>query len=439
MDAVISRCCGLDVHRDTVVACVRVVADDGRPRKQIRTYRTTTKDLSRLADWLANEEVTHVAMESTGVYWKPVFNVLEDHPFRVLLCNAHHVKRVPGRKTDVTDAEWLAELLQHGLLRPSFVPPRVVRELRDLTRHRAKLHDQKTAVINRLGKVLEDANVKLASVASDITSASGRDIIQALIEGQRDPTVMAQLARGRMRAKIPELELALEGRVREHHQFMLKRLFGQLEFLETEVEVVGDRIQSLMKRADEEAPPPAPSEPAPDSETKPPLPPLSFAEAVQLLQTVPGLGESSAENVLAEIGTDMSQWPTAKHLASWAGQCPGNNESGGRKRKGKTRTGNRWLARALGVAALSASRTKGSYFQAAMKRWGARRGGKRALVAVAHSLLVTCYAMLSTHKDFHDLGANHFDQLDPERHIRYHVRRLEALGCTVDIHRENAA
>lgn len=462
MDTVIARCCGLDVHRDTVVACVRIRTDEGKLRKTVRTYRTTTGDLSRLAAWLANEGVTHVAMESTGVYWKPVFNVLDDHPFTLLLCNARHVKRVPGRKTDVTDAEWLAELLQYGLLKPSFVPARVLRELRDLTRLRTKLQDQKTAVINRLGKILEDANVKLGSVATDIMSASGRDIIQAIIAGQQDPAIMAQLARGRMRAKIPELELALEGRVREHHRFLLKRLFGQIRFLEEEVEAMGERIKQLMTQADQQAPPPPtppPGEPLlpfdssadtlqdPPSERGSPTPgkdtgarpPLTFADALALISTIPGLAQTSGENILAEIGLDMSQFPTAKHLASWAGQCPGNNESGGRKRRAPTRSGNRWLSRALGVAALSAGRVRDSYYKAALGRWSARRGGKRAIVAVSHSLLVTIYAILSNRRPYQDLGPRHFDQLNPEGHIRYHVRRLQALGCTVTIEQEKAA
>lgn len=449
MDVVHSRCAGLDVHKATVMACLRAYKD-GKTKKVVRTYRTTTKDLTRLADWLANERVTCVAMESTGVYWKPIFNVLEEHPYEVMLCNARHVKQVPGRKTDVKDCEWIAQLLQHGLLTGSFVPPRHQRDLRDLTRHRTKLTDQRTAVANRIHKLLEDANIKLSSVATDVLGVSGRAMIEAMIDGEEDPKILADLARSTLRGKIPELEVALEGRVRTHHRFMLERLYGQVRFLEAEIEVLDGRIADVMARADAERAPPDPEPPSPgdpgdppadpgsDRPSPPPEPP-SYGRALELLRTVPGIQQRAAETILAEIGTDMRQFSTAGHLASWAGVCPGNNESAGKKRSGSTRKGDRWLRRALTMAAWGASRTKNSYFNAAYRRWAGRRGAKRATVAVAHALLVTTYALLSTGKVYTDLGADHFDKLAPERIRRYHVKRLQALGFAVQLEPLNTA
>lgn len=445
MDVVIRSCAGLDVHKETVVVCLRTNSESGQVRKAVRTYRTTTQDLSRLADWLVNEGVTCVAMESTGVYWKPIFNVFEDRPFRVMLCNAQHVKQVPGRKTDVKDCEWIADLLQHGLLKASFVPARHLRELRDLTRHRTKLSDQQTAVVNRIHKTLEDANIKLSSVATDILGVSGRAMIEALIRGVTSPAELANLARSRLRGKMPELQEAMEGRVREHHRFMLERLWTQLRFLEDETALLDKRVEQVMKEADAQEAAPKPEPPSPgggggEGESDPVKPAVpTFRKAIEILETLPGIRQRAAENILAEIGTDMSQFPLAKNLASWAGVCPGNNESGGKKRSGATRKGNRWLRRALNMAAWGAARTKETYFNAAYRRWAGRRGGKRATVAVGHALLVTIHAMLQKGQPFSDLGPKHFDKLDPARLTRYHVKRLKDLGYRVTIEEEEEA
>src|SRR5581483_1478166 len=392
-----------------------------------------TRDLSRLVRWLTDEGVTHVAMESTGIYWKPIYNILEEQgKFEVLLCNAHHVKQVPGRKTDVKDCEWLAQLLQHGLLRGSFIPPKPVREMRDLTRHRAKLTDQQTAVANRIHKVLQDANIKLSSVASDVLGVSGRAMIESLIGGESDPKKLAGLARKQLRGKIPQLEIALEGRVTEHHRFQLEMLYQHLQYLESLIVKLDQRIADVIRRASEHVPP-APKEPGPlfadvTSKEEAEPSPLPFDRAVSLLPTTPGIKQRTAENILAEIGTDTRQFSTEKHIASWVGICPGNNESAGKKRSGRTNKGNRWARRALSQAAWAAAHTKDTYFSSAFGRWAARRGKKRAVVALGHALLTTVYTMLKTKKPFAELGANYFDKLDPERMVRHYVRRLEALG-----------
>jgi len=441
LEVIHPRCAGFDVHKETVAVCMRLVEEGGRLRTVVHTYRTETRDLSRLVAWLTSERVTHVAMESTGIYWKPIYNILEEQGKfdEILLCNAQHVRNVPGRKTDVKDCEWLARLLQHGLLKGSFVPPKHVREMRDLTRHRAKLTDQQTAVANRIHKVLQDANVKLSSVASDILGASGRDMIDAIIRGESDPAKLADLARRRLRGKIPDLELALDGRISEHHRFQLEMLMEHVRYLEQLIHKLDVRIAEVMNGGPDRGPPDPPQGAGPLFADVPDLdapvenatdepPPLPFDEAVQLLITVPGIKQRTAENVLVEIGTDMKQFPTAKHLASWAGVCPGNNESAGKKRSGRTSKGNRWLRRALSQAGWAAAHTKDTYFSSAFGRWAARRGKKKAVVAVAHSLLAVVYVMLKTHKPYSELGAGHFDRLDPERQARYYVRRLEALG-----------
>jgi transposase len=366
LDLIHSCCAGLDVHKKTVVACIRRVEADGTIGGEVRTYRTMTADLIAMADWLDAEGVGHVAMESTGVYWKPVFHLLEGR-FEVLLVNAHHIKQVPGRKTDVKDAEWIAQLLQYGLLQASFIPPPPIRALRDLTRQRAQLVRERAGVVNRIQKVLEDANIKLASVATDVLGASGRAMLAALIDGNDDPDALAKLARGRLREKTAELTLALRGSVSDHHRFMLRTLLRQIEQLEGLIAAYTARIEEL---------------------TAP------FAEAAGRLESIPGLGSRAAETIVAEIGADMTAFPTAGHLASWAGLCPGNNESAGKHRTGKTTKGSQWLRTVLVQVAWSASHTKKTIFSATYRRWARRLGKKRALVALAHKILVVIYKLL---------------------------------------------
>jgi transposase len=363
-----------------------------------------TGSLRQLADWLAAEVVTHIAMESTGVYWKPVFNILEDR-FTVWLVNAAHIKQVPGRKTDVKDSEWIAPLLRHGLLRPSFVPPRPVRQRRDLTRQRARLVSDKTSVANRIAKVLEDANIKPGAVATDILGVSGRLMIEALIGGEEDPAAMASMARGRLRKKATALQRALEGAVTEHHRDQWRRLWDQLHSLEALIDRLDGRIVERMD------------------------PPT--LEAIGRLITIPGIDHWTAEVLVAELGTDLSVFPTSEHLASWAGVCPGNNRSGGKARSGRTTRGDRWLRRALTQAAPAASHTKETYLSAQYRRLAARRGKKRAPVAVGHTILVVVYQILKDGTCYQELGAEYLDRLEPERQTRQLVRRLEELGHRV--------
>ena len=406
METVYRSVCGLDVHKKTVVACVRRLGEGDRVWKEVRTFATMTHNLRAVVAWLQQERVTHVAMESTGILWKPIFNLLAEH-FNVLVVNARHLKQVPGRKTDVKDCEWIAHLLQCGLLRGSYVPARADRELRDLTRHRTKLVQQHTQTVNRLHAVLQDANIKLSSVASNIVGVSGRDMIDALQQGEEDPAQLAELARGRLRAKIPQLGVALEGMVRDHHRFLLKVVLDQLDYRSTAIDQLSQRIEEIS------------------------LP--SFRDAVRLGSTVDGIQQRTAENILAETGIDMTQFPSAKHLSSWAGMCPGNNESAGKRTSGQTPKGHRWLRGALGEAAVAAARTKDTYFAAQFRRIAGRRGKKRAVVAVGHAQLTTIYHMLSTNTAYTDLGPHHFDTLEPLRLTRHHVRRLQALGYTVTL------
>ncbi|MEK7297585.1 MAG: IS110 family transposase [Planctomycetota bacterium] len=403
MDSIYRCCCGLDVHKDTVAACLRKIGDDGKVHIEKRTYSTMTKGLLALSDWMTSEGVTHVAMESTGVYWKPIWNILEGG-FTVLLVNARHIKQVPGRKTDMKDCEWIAQLLQHGLLNSSFVPPTPIRELRDLTRHRAKVIGEQAAVANRIQKMLEDANIKLASVATDVMGVSGRAMLKAIISGQEDPKVLADLAKRRLRGKIPQLKLALEGRVTEHHRFMLGTLLDQWEYLESLVKRLDGRIEDVMR---------------------------PFQESVELLKGIPGVEQRTAENLIAEIGNNMDQFPSAEHLASWAGMCPGNNESAGKRKSGTTPKGNRWLRRTLNQSAWAASHTKNTYLSAQYRRLASRRGKKRAIVAVGHTILKIVYHMLKHKVSYHDLGNDYFDRLHSEGLKRYLVKRLEKLGHKV--------
>lgn len=405
MEPLYPCCAGLDVHKDSVVACVRRVEDSGRATKQIRTFGTTTGELLALVDWLQREGVTHAAMESTGVYWKPVFNLLEGHA-EVILVNAQHIKQVPGRKTDVKDCEWLAQLLQHGLLKASFVPPATTRELCDLTRQRTQLVRQAASVANRVQKVLEDANIKLGSVATDVLGESGRDMLRAMIAGETDPQTLAKLARGRLRAKIPALKLALQGRVTDHHRFLLQLLLDQLRSLEELIGRLGARIEEALS---------------------------SCAGAVERLRTIPGVNQRVAETVLAEVGTRMEQFPTAGHLASWAGMCPGNNESAGKRRSGQTTKGDRWLRAMLVQAAWAASHTKDTYLSAKYRSLSRRKGRKRALVAVGHKILTIIYNVLKYDLPYSELGGDFLDRLEPERVTRQLVRRLEKMGHRVTL------
>ena len=370
---ILNPCCaGLDVHKKTVVACARAVGADGKVETQTRTFSTMTADLLALADWLEGCGARQVAMESTGVYWKPVFHLLEGR-FEVMVVNARHIKNVPGRKTDVKDAAWIAELLQHGLLRPSFIPPPPVRELRDLTRQRTQLVRDRATVVNRVQKVLEDANIKLASVATDVMGASGRAMIRELIAGNTAADDLAGLARARLRAKIPELRLALDGRVTDHHRFQLRMLMEQVEHLEGWVAELGARIESLMR---------------------------PFAAAAGKLARIPGVGPRAAEVIVAEVGTDMTKFPTAGHLASWAGLCPGNDQSAGKRRSGKTTKGSRWLRAMLVQVAWSASRTKRTILAATYRKAAKRLGRKKALVALGHKILRIIYEMLKDRTDY---------------------------------------
>jgi len=374
MDLIHACCAGLDIHKKTVVACLRRLRSDGTLDSQVRTYRTVTAELSALADWLDAEGVTHVAMESTGVYWKPVYHLMEGR-FEVLLVNAHHIKQVPGRKTDVKDAEWIAQLLQYGLLRASFIPPPPIRELRDLTRQRAQLVRERAGVANRIQKVLEDANIKLASVATNVLGVSGRAMLRALIGGHDDPQRLAELAKGRLREKLPELKRALRGLVTDHHRFLLRTLLQQVEQFEAWIAEYDARIEEVL---------------------------VPFAEAAARLETIPGVGSRAAEVIVAEIGTDMTAFPTARHLASWAGLCPGNHQSAGKRHTGKTTKGSQWLRTVLVQVAWSASHTKQTIWSATYRRWAKRLGKKKALVALGHKILVVIYKLLSEGVDYQE-------------------------------------
>ena len=403
-------CAGLDVHKETVQCCVRRVEPDGSLQETVRQFGTMTDDLLEMVEALKAQGVTHVAMESTGVFWKPIYNLLEEH-FSIVLVNPAHCKQVPGRKTDVKDCQWLAELLQYGLLRGSFIPPRWQRDLRDLTRERTQLINERTRVANRMHKILEDANIKLGSVATDILGASGRDMLRALIGGEQDPEVLAEMARSRLRDKIPQLRRALRGRVREHHRFQLELQWDHLEQLDQLVARLNEKITQLYQ---------------------------PYEQQLALVDEVPGMDRRMAETVMAEVGMDMRQFPSDSHLCSWAAVCSGNHESAGKRRSGRTRKGNRWLRQALAVAAQAAGHSKNSYLGARFRRLAARRGKKRATVAVAHTILRIIYHMLREGIHFHDLGPAYFDRLNPERIQHYLVSRLERLAFKVMLEPQQA-
>jgi transposase len=405
MEVIYARCCGLDIHKQTVVACVIVPGPERQPRKEVRTFGTMTADLLALSDWLAAQGVTHVALESTGVYWKPVWNVLEGS-FELLLANARHIKAVPGRKTDVRDCEWIADLLRHGLLKASFVPDRGARELRELTRYRTSLVRERTAEANRLQKTLEGANIKLAAVATDILGQSGREILAALVAGSTDAAALAQLAKGRLREKLPALERALVGRFGAHQRFLVAQQLAHLDCLDAAIAEVSAEVAERLR---------------------------PFEDALTRLDTIPGIGRYVAETLVAEIGTDMSRFPSAAHLASWAGMCPGNNESGGKRRRGKTRKGSPWLRALLVQAAHAAARKKDTYLAAQYRRLAARRGASKAAIALGHTILVIAYYLLRRGTEYQELGPRYFDEHDRQAVERRLVRRLEALGNKVTL------
>ena len=405
MDAIVERVGGVDVGQATVVATVLVGAAHERAKKETRTFRTVTRELLEMREWFIAKGVTHVAMEGTGVYWRPVHGLLED-AFAIILGNAQHIKNVPGRKTDVKDSEWLADLARHGLIAKSFIPPKPLRQLRDLLRYRRKLMESRTAERNRLLKLLETANIKLASVVTDVFGVSGRLMLHALIEGAATPTEMAALARGVLRKKVHDLEQALEGRAEEHHRFLLRLQLRRLDQADSDLGVLDTRIDAALG---------------------------PYHEQCQLLQQIPGVSRVVAAVVVAELGTDMSVFHSAQHAAAWAGVCPGNNESAGKQQRAGARKGNVHLRTALVEAAVAASRKKGSYLRDKFYRLRARRGTKRAAMAIGHKILIAAYHMLSARMPYKDLGATYLDGIEKRRTTRNLVRRLERLGYDVTL------
>ena len=437
------RVAGLDVHKKTVVATRMRVTEEDRVEWETETFGTTTPDLLKLHDWLQEWACTHVSMESTGDYWKPVFNILEDS-FEVWLVNAQHVKHVSGRKTDVKDSEWLAELMLHGLLKPSFIPPPAQRALRELTRYRTRLVQERARVVNRVQKLLEGANIKLSSVVTDVMGVSARAMLAEIVAGQTDAALMADLARGRMRNKIPELEKALTGIVRSHQRFVLAQQLEHIDFLDEKIEEISAEIEQQLERMSW---PDKPSEPGVSTEGEEQANeadeselPLTWNDAVALLDTIPGVDRRIAEVMLAEMGLDMSRFPTANHLSSWSGLAPGNHQSGGKRYSGRTTKGNKPLSGAMVQGAWSASRTKGTFLKARYHRLAARRGKKRAIVAVAHSMLVSAWHMLTYQQPYQELGGDYFDERKKETKVSYLVRRLEKLtGGSISIELQPAA
>ena len=401
MQILYSRCCGIDVHKDSVTVCVLVYRDSAEPDVRKKEFETHLKALLNLKMWLFSQKVTHVAMESTGVYWKPVWQALEGH-FELILANPFQVKNIPGKKTDARDSQWLAELLAHGLIKPSFVPPAQVREQRDLTRYRVKLSEERNRIHNRIHKVLEDASIKLDTVASDILGVTGRAVIQAIIRGQTDPGWLADYAKGTLRGKRPELELALRGRITDHHRFMLRELMEDLEFVERKIERLERAIVSQLD-----------------------------GEKIERLCAIPGIDVITAWTLLAELGSDMGVFQSPKHAASWAGLCPGNHESGGKRLSNRTRKGNRWLRRALCQAAWAATRKKNCYPAAFFYRKAGKHGIRKAIVATAHHLLLIAFCLLRDGAEYREMGGDYFDRLHPERTRNRLVRRLQRLGLDV--------
>lgn len=401
MQIVYERCCGLDVHKKSIVACI--ITPEG---KETRTFGTMTDDILALIDWLKSKGCTHVAMESTGVYWKPIYNLLELEEIEPMVVNAQHIKTVPGRKTDCKDAEWIADLLQHGLLKGSYIPSREQRELRELVRYRRSLINERSRETNRLIKVLEGGNIKLSSVVSDVRGVSGRSMIEALINGIEDPKVLSELAKGRLKNKREELERALRGVIGPHQRMLLSVLLEHIDFLDQQISRLDQEIAEQM---------------------------LPFEEELTLLETIPGVGRRTAEQILAEIGTDINRFPTAAHLASWAGMCPGNNKSADKRKSGRTTKGNKSLRSTLVSASHAAARAKETYLSAQYHRIAARRGSKRAAVAVGHSILVIVYHILKRRQSYKELGANYFDYRKKEAVARQAIKKLESLGFKVSL------
>ena len=411
MDTVIERCCGLDVHKDTVVACVRTTVEGGKRNQETKTFGTTTTELLKLRDWITACKASLVGMESTSVYWKPIFYILEDE-VECWLLNARHMHNVPGRKTDIGDAEWIAQLLEHGLVRPSFVPPKPIRELRNLTRYRKAQIEERSREAQRLDKILQDAGIKLSSVATDIQGKSARAILDALVEGERDPEVLADLALGKMRPKIPQLQEALQGRFSRHHGLLIGAILAKIDFLDSAIAALSEEIDQVI---------------------------APFESQLQLLDTIPGVDRRSAEGIIAEVGADMSRFQSSGHLASWAGMCPGNNESAGKRKSGRTRKGPKFLGALLAESAAAAGRSKGTYLGAQHHRLTGRIGYAKANKAVGHSILVACWHILSTGLPYDDLGADWFVRRRPEAHARRLAAQIEALGYSVTITPSEAA
>ena len=405
MEVLYARCCGIDVHAKMLVACLIV-----NGRKETRSFTTMTEDLLSLLDWLVTNECTHVAIESTGVYWRPVFNILEG-AVEVMLVNAREAKGLKARKTDVIDAEWLADLLRHGLLRPSFIPPRHIRELRELTRYRESLVREQTSLANRIQKLVESGNIKLGQVASDALGVSGLQMLRALASGETNPDKMSSMARGRMKRKQPELKRALSGHLTEAQRWVLSELLDQYDRVKEAITKVQQKIREEVAAA----------------------PDPFVSEAVKLMDTIPGVGETVAQIIAAEIGVEMSQFPSDKNLASWAGMCPGNHESAGKRKSGKTSKGSRYLRTALIEAAWAASRTKNTYLSAQYRRFVKRMGKKKALVAVGHSILVIAYHVLSNKRTYQELGGDYFDKRYAEKRRTRLIKQLQALGLKVTI------
>jgi transposase len=410
MEAIYQCVGGLDVHQKVIVACRRRLIGNGQAESEVEKFGTSTRELRRLSSWLSQWGVKQVAMESTGVLWQPVWNVLCDE-YELLLVNAQHLKKVPGKKTDVTDAEWIAQCLQCGLLRGSFVPSEQIRQWRDVTRQRTKLLDHRSSIVNRIHKTLEGCNIKLSTVASDVMGVSGRLMLKAMSEGEQDAEKLAELARGRLKAKSEELVESLEGQVSEHHQWLLKHMLKQVEFLDEEIAAYDRRIEELMR---------------------------PFEAALEQLDTIDGVGRRTAEVLLAEMGPEMSQFTDDEAVSKWAGMCPGNNESAGKRKSGRTSKGNKWLRRALVESAYAASRKKDSYLAAQYARL-ARGGKKRAAVAVGHTILVAAYHILKDKVDYKDLGGDYFLKRNEEKTTRRLIKQLEQFGYQVELKRLETA
>jgi transposase len=453
MQVIYTRCCGIDIHKKIIVACLLICTAQG-VQKEIQTFGTMLQDLYRLRDWLKAKQCQAVAMESTGVYWKPIWNVLEGE-MELLLVNAQHIKAVPGRKTDIKDAEWIADLLQHGLLRASFVPPRPQRELRELTRYRSSLVADRTRLVNRIHKVLEDTNIKLTSVVTDITGKSGRAMLKALLEGEQDPEVLSELARGRLRGKREQLVQAVQGTLSEHHRFLLKSQLRQLDFFDKQLAELDQEIAQRLgveSRPDDpddpdpladqpttEQTPQEPGLPEPAEGTPPPSggtersKVLSSTEVIALLDEITGINVRIGEIVVAEVGTVVDRFPTEAHLVSWAGLCPEAKISAGKRLSTKTGKGNRWLRQALVEAAQAAARSKGTYLGAYYQRLRKRMGHKKAIVALAHRILVIIYHLLNEQQSYRELGPGHAQEQADEASKRWAIRRLEQLGYQVSL------